>query len=473
MRLRTRLLAFGALFPLGLLLLAIVSVGFAFERVVLEEHDRALLTQAGVEAVSLFDRASTPHLHLLESPLEGHIREFAPRGALYDEDGELVTRYPVDADVPSRLVPTQLSSDPVLGTTSAPGGRERTLSVRVDDPRGHPYALWLSASLLRHDRELTSYWRIAWAAWALVAGVLLTVQIAHARRLAGRIAGLAHHMRDIRAGRLDQVPPPDVDDDEIRELRDAIADATLRLAAARSSQDRLIADAAHELRTPLAALRTEIDVALRRERSSEALRQSLDHARIEVERLTSLSGHLLDLAALRATPLERVQGNLVPVLMEAIDAARAQAETRGGWVQLQAPEQAPCEFSPTGLRQALDNLLSNAIKFSPADSELGVALERHGHDWHFRVRDRGPGIPPDAAQRIFEPFNRLARDRGESGAGLGLAIVKDIADAHGGRVWTQPDPAGGGSEFVLSIPCKNAPQSDADTSPRGEGKAAG
>ncbi len=456
MRLRTRLLWVGAGIPLVLLIAAVVGAGLVFDRVILEEHDHSLLGQAGVEAVSLFDRAGAPHLHLLESPLDRVLRDFAPRGALYGPDGSLVTRYPVDADVPQRMDPTNLSTEPQLETVLDDFGRDRQLRVRVDDPQGQPYALWLAASLSRHDNELESYWRIAGLALLLTGSVLLAVQIWHANRLSARIGNLRSHMVRLRAGDLDTAPLEDHTSDEIGELREAIAEATRRLAAAHNSQERMIADTAHELRTPLAALRAEIDVALRRERSAAQLRESLEHARIEVERLGTLSSHLLDLAALRASPVRRERVDMVGVLVEAVDAARALAETRGCVVRLEAPKQAHAEIAAAALRQALDNLLSNAIKYSPEKSIIEVELTRDPErtNWRFEVRDRGPGIPAKDQKNVFEPFFSLKGDQAElAGAGLGLAIVRDMALRHEGRV-ELIDRAGGGSVFTLILPAE-------------------
>lgn len=452
MQLRTRLLLFGAALPVALLVAAMVSSGLIFAQILLAEHDRALLGQAGVEAVSLFDRAATPHLHLLDSPLDSQIRDFTPRGALFGPAGEPITRYPDEAAIPEQIDPQSWTPEPKLETVDGPEGRDRQLWVRVDGPDGRPHGLWLAASLDRHDREMITYWRITALVVGLVTAFLLAIQIIHARRLSIRVGNLSAHMRRLRAGNLDEAPPVDLDDDEIAELRQAIAETTERLAAARSSQDRLIADAAHELRTPLAAMRAGIEVALRRDRPAEALRETLGHTLVEVARLSDLSSSLLELAALRSSPLQRVRGDLVSVLIEAVDAARALAEERACVVRMHAPTSASAEFSPSALRQALDNLLHNAIKFSPPASTIEVRLEASAQAWTFAVVDAGPGVPAEAREAVFEPFHRLGR--AGPGGGLGLAIVRDVAARHHARVWVEDAPTGG-ARFVLSLPRAN------------------
>jgi signal transduction histidine kinase len=452
-KLRTRLVLFGAVMPTALLVVAIVVAGLVFERAMLAEHDRALIGQGAVEAVSLFDRAAAPHLHLSESPLEREVGEHPPVGALYGPDGEPVTTYPEGADVPVRVRPGELTYEPALHTEHAAAGRRRVLRLRVDDPRGRPFALWLSASLDRHDREMEAYWSISGIVLAIVAGLVLVVQLGHARGLALRVGNLGDHMRRLRAGRLDARPAPDPTRDEIAELRDAIAETTAALESAHQARDRLVADAAHELRTPLASMRAGIDVALRRERSGEELRATLDEVRGEVDRLAELATRLLDPAALRASPLEQTRGDLVPLVVEAVDAARAAGEPRGVLVELRAPARAMVEHAPGAMRQALDNLLANAIKLSPPGGRVDVELRVDDGGACLVVADRGPGVPASEREAIFQPFHRVAHD--VPGKGLGLAIVHDVAVRHGGRAWVEARE-GGGARFRLRLPAAGA-----------------
>ncbi len=455
MKLRTRLLLFGAVVPTVLLVVASVVAGLVFERAMLVEHDRALMGQAAVEAVSLFDRAAAPHLHMIDSPLESQVLEHPPQGALYGPDGARITAYPEDADVPARLLPSTVTYEATLSTEGTATGRRRVLVLRVDDPQGRPFALWLSAPLDRHDHEMQAYWRISGLALAVVAALVLLAQLAHARRLASRVGNLGEHMRQLRAGRLDARPAPDAVGDEIAELRDAISETTIQLEAARQAQDRLVADAAHELRTPLASMHVGIDVALRRERSPEELRACLADVRHELDRLADLATRLLDLATLRASPLQRRVGDLVPLLLEAVDAARAAGEPHGVLVELRAPSRALAEHAPVAIRQALDNLLANAIKFSPPRGQVSVVLREDGDGWCFTITDRGPGVAKSEREAIFEPFHRAAHD--VPGKGLGLAIVRDVAQRHGGRAWVD-EAEGGGACFHLRLPGEGSPR---------------
>lgn len=450
MQLGTRLLLVGAVLPAVLLLAALLVGGVALDRILHREIDRALLGQAAVEAVSLFDRADAPHLHLIESPLDSRVREFAPLGALYGPDGELIVRYPEGAGVPTHVDPRRLAADAELDDADIDGTPHRVLQMQVRSPAGQPHGLWLAASLETHDSAVRVYWQFTSLSVAVVMLMLAAVQVAHARQLTRRVGALAEHMQRLRAGDLGSTPAPDPHGDVIRTLRDAVAVTTLRLSAAREAQDRLLADAAHELRTPLTAMRAGIDVALRRHRDAAQLEEVLADLRGEVDRLTELATRLLDMAALRGAPLELATGDLADLVHDAIDAARAVAEERGIVIELDEPPRAEAAFARSVLRQALDNLLDNAIKFSRDGGRIEVALDHADGRWRIRVSDHGPGVPAEARERIFDAFERA--DRAVRGKGLGLAIVAEVARRHGGRCFVDARPDGtSGAVFVLEL----------------------
>jgi signal transduction histidine kinase len=277
-------------------------------------------------------------------------------------------------------------------------------------------------------------------------------QVWHARSIASRVQALAGHMARLREGNFADAPPPDDHADELSDLRASVADTTEKLAAAYDSRDRLVADAAHELRTPLAAMRTTIDVTLRRPRSGEELSHTLDELRQEVIRLGELATKLLDLARLRASRVEQQPGDLRRVIDEAVERYQRVAEERTVTIAVEAPAEAPALVAVDALRQALENLLSNALRYAPEGSRVEVVLEPltgAERGWRIVVRDQGLGIPPEQREVIFEPFHRL--DHREPGAGLGLAIVRDIVRQHGGRVYVSPAPASG-AELVVELP---------------------
>lgn len=442
MKLSTRLLLQGAGIPGVLLVASYLAAALLLDYVLHQGIDQGLLTQAAVESVSLFDREGRdPHLHLGESPLADRVRGFAAVGALYDESGRIVVQHPEGASVPTALRPGQPGSQPVLTTTDLPEPR-REVTVTVTDAQGRPHVLWLGVSLEPHNRTLEAYWKIA-GACVLAALVLLIAIAAYASRtVSDRVRRLADHMQRLRDGDFDAKVPPDDADDVLAELRACVAETTERLRASAESRDRFIADAAHELRTPLAALRAGIDVTLRRDRDPAELRDALLAARREAERLEALATSLLDLAAVRRTAFDLRRTDLCRLLEDAVDSARSVAESRNMVIDLDTPAEAHARVAAVQVRQAVDNLITNAIAHGPAGQKISVTLERADEGaWVIRVVDHGSGVRPEDRDRIFEPFHRI--DHGRPGTGLGLAIVREVAHRHGGDVWVEPGEEGG------------------------------
>lgn len=455
MTLTRRLWLLGALVPTLATLAALGVAGQLFRYDLERSLDRALLAQAAVESVSLFDGpGQRVHLHMAVSPLIEQVRPFAPQGDLFGPDGRLVMRYPPLPEVPEDsldiLVPGEPGGAPTLSTqVLADGTRIRQVLVNVRSPQGERYALRLSALLAQVDGSVHSFYRMAFSLTALTAVLLLAVQTLQARRLSRRLTTLREHVAHLREGDFSRPLAEDAVRDEIGQLRAVLVEATEKLRGARETQERLLADAAHELRTPLALMRTRMDLALRRERDLAELRGSLFEAREEVDRLAVLAGNLLDLAAAGRGAWDRQRGDLAALLLQAVEGSRAAAEAGGMLIQLEAPDTVEARFDPGGVRQAVDNLLSNALKFSPVGGEVRVRLTREGERLSIRVADDGPGIPPAEHDAVFAPFHRLAS--GTPGAGLGLAIVREVATRHGGRAYVEPGVRSG-TEVVIELP---------------------
>lgn len=448
MKLSTRLELYGAGVPAVLLCAAFALVGLALDHLLLGEIDRALLGQAAVESVSLFDRlAHVPHLHLDRSPMQAVAHDISASSALYGPDGQLRVQAPDASAVPRRLAPGPAGTPPRLHTV----GGQRVLVVTIRSPDGLPHALRLAVPLHRHRSTMHTYWLAAGAIGLAVTLLLWRLQIRHARGLDQRIVALARHMRQLRAGDFSGAPAPDEEGDVVSELRNAIAEATAQLQAARDAQERLLADAAHELRTPLAAMRTDVDLALRRERDPAELRDTLRRTRQEVDRLAVLSQRLLDLAAVRQMAWDRPEGDVAEVVDEALQAHRNVAEARGVHLANGSMPRFIARFQADPLRQVLDNLLDNALQWAPRDTCVSVSLEVAPEAWRLIVADEGPGVPAAERDAIFAPFHRP--NKGGTGAGLGLAIVRDVVERHGGRVWVEDRPDGkAGARFVVQIP---------------------
>jgi signal transduction histidine kinase len=447
-KLGTRLWLSGAFLPAlvlgGVLLGADRLFHFALER----SLDQALLAQAAVESVSLFDGpGQKPHLHMATSPLVESVKPFAPRGVLFGPDGREVMRYPPEhSTAPAqRMLPDPIRTTPRLTTHDDQGERTRQLAVTVRAPDASLYTLKLSADLAQVDRAVSTFQRLAMFALLATTLILIGVQSWQSRSLSRRLLSLSLHIDALRRGDLSRKLERDTARDELASLREVLSQATEALARARDAQERLVADAAHELRTPLTIMRTSLDLALRRERSIDELKQALLETREEVERLASLASRLLDVAAGAhdGEPMERTR--LDELCREAVQAIGPAASAAQRSVELHA---APLSAAvrPLSVRRAVDNLLWNAVKY--AEHSVVLHVERAEAGVRVRVCDDGPGIPMAEREAVFEPFHRV---RGSpQGAGLGLAIVREVARVHGGRAYVANTQVG--AEVCLELP---------------------
>jgi two-component system OmpR family sensor kinase len=287
-----------------------------------------------------------------------------------------------------------------------------------------------------------------------------------ARRIARPLAELVHVSTEIGNGNLDARAVDAVRGiDEVARLARAVNDMAERIKRQLAGQRELLAGVSHELRTPLARLRVLLDIA--RDRGvSESVFADWERELLEMDQLV---GELLASARLDFQSVDHS-------LLDAVDVAtRALARAGEPSERLSvAARSIPLQADPTLLARALANLLENARKHGRGLTRLEVAVQ--GPAVVFAVEDRGPGIPPEIAERIFEPFVRGPDGRGpsfsgsgaptatatpslhasETSLGLGLALVARIARAHGGRVFALPlTPVG--TRFVFEIPAVAPP----------------
>lgn len=451
MKLSTRLLLAGAIAPAVLLMGAFGFVGMLLQRALHAEIDRALLAQAAVEAVSLFDRPGHgAHLHLDRSPLRAAAGDTPAWGSLYGPDGRRVLAVPEEAPTPERVALPPLGQKPRLFTERGPHeGGQRVLLVTVMSPEGRPYALRLAIPFDRTKAVLRRYASTATAVGMFTVVVLTVVQTVFLQRLRRRIGALGEHMTRLRRGELASEPAPDTVGDELTALRDVIAATTVELRAARDARERLLADAAHELRTPLTAMRTDIDVTLRRERPPDELREALVRVRAEVTRLSTLAQQLLDVTARRVAGLSMSEGELGETVRHATDAMRALAMERGVELVVEAPTAVRARFDQEAMARVIANLIDNATRFAPSGTAVIVRARTIGDRAVLEVEDEGEGVPEAEREAVFDAFHRL--DRRAQGAGLGLAIVREVARRHGGDAKVERG-ARGGARFVVTWP---------------------
>lgn len=330
--------------------------------------------------------------------------------------------------------------------TEASGREVVSLAIPVASSGVVYGAIRLTYPTGRSEARIRSYW----IRLGLIAGVaLLTATIVGwvlAASVIGPLRSLRRAAADLAEGSLTTRAPVTEGPPELRTLAHAFNDMATRIESLVGSQRAFIADASHQLRTPMTALR------LRLENLEAAVdgdvRADVDAAIRETERLSHIVDGLLALARAEVKGAERVVLDIAPIVEERRAAWAALAEERNVKVVADVPE-AHAWAVPGHLEQILDNLLANALEVAPAGTEVLVSV-RPGRRWvELHVIDHGPGMTPEDRARAFDRFWR-ARSSNGKGTGLGLPIVRQLAMACGGNATLEPAD-GGGLDAVVQL----------------------
>jgi two-component system sensor histidine kinase CpxA len=222
---------------------------------------------------------------------------------------------------------------------------------------------------------------------------------------------------------------------------DTMADHVRNLLASKESLMRAMS---HELRSPLARLRVALGLA---RRDGEDLTRQLDRIELEAERLDILIGQMLQLSQLRAVEpvLRRAPVDLISLLSEVVEDARIEATAADKQVEWSPQGALRIEGDHDLMRAAIENVLRNAVRFTERGTAVTVTSVQESDRVHIVIDDHGPGVPAGEADRIFEPFYRVAeaRDRDSGGTGLGLAITARVVTLYNGAVRAQNRLEGG------------------------------
>jgi signal transduction histidine kinase len=231
-----------------------------------------------------------------------------------------------------------------------------------------------------------------------------------------------------------------------------------RMNEGEEASSSLMSVVAHEIKSPLTAIKAYTEAMLDNLTNPHAPRERfLGIINDECDRLTRLVTDILDLSRLEAgqRPLRLARLGLDGMVREILDGFQIQSRAREVKFDLEIESTLTPEADPDLLRRLLINLVGNAIKFSPVGGKIRIQASERGEEWSCCVEDEGPGIPPDDVPHVFERFFR-ARNVNEKeieGTGLGLAIARGIAELHGGRIWVQPlQPHG--TRFCFSMPVR-------------------
>ena len=279
--------------------------------------------------------------------------------------------------------------------------------------------------------------------------------------LAGRslspVVAMADRARQIGVENLSERLPVANPRDELGKLAETFNGLLARLEASLIQQRQFMADASHELRTPVTTARTAASVALQQPTRAEAdYRETLAIIEQETTRLSRIVDDMFTLARADAGsyPVRKMPMYLDEVVDEVVRALRVVASTRSIGITENTLRPAPFTGDEDLIRRLILNIGDNAVRYAPSGSAVRVALDRSGDQYAISVSDDGPGIPGEIQPRIFERFYRIdeARTHGkDGGAGLGLAVARWIARAHGGDV-TLATSSRAGSTFVITLP---------------------
>ena len=282
--------------------------------------------------------------------------------------------------------------------------------------------------------------------FALIAigAAVLVLGLALAWVLAGSIArplrGLAGAARGVAAGDL-RHRAPEEGSREQREVAAAFNDMTSRVEHALNSQRDFVANASHQLRTPLTGLRLRLESAALKSEDPR-VRRDIEAAERETERLARLLNGLLALARERAAPPPVAPLSLAEQVAAAVERWHGPAASNGGALVVRGGEDALVHISNDDLAAILDNLIENAVDYGGQGATVTIDWGRDGELVKLTVGDDGPGIPPGQEERVFERFHRAAGTE-VSGTGLGLPIVRALAERWGGAAFIRNGSHGG------------------------------
>jgi two-component system CheB/CheR fusion protein len=251
---------------------------------------------------------------------------------------------------------------------------------------------------------------------------------------------------------------------DLREQLEALRNQVQALTAANQRKDNFLATFSHELRNPLAAICTAVELISRTASRNAHLEGSLKLIEEQLDFVRRMLDDLLDVTRISTG---KVRLNIGPVVLQeiiekAVDSARPRVEERRQRIQVIGPwSSIVLQGDPDRLHQVFSNLLSNASKYTPERGAICIEVTTEADEAVVRVSDTGVGIPHDMLPRIFELFTQVETQLSHGGLGIGLALVKDFVALHGGSVQVRSEGVGKGSEFIVRLPL-NVERTNAD-----------
>ncbi|WP_328872837.1 HAMP domain-containing histidine kinase [Streptomyces sp. NBC_00287] len=393
----------------------------------------------------------------LRGDTEQTVRREAQTMAVLLADGDPAARDLLNRNVEA-YADQGLGRIEVLPAAQAPAGKEEhwgddTLQVTVPAKESDGDVVG-AVRITYPTKELTDRLWTIWGFRAILAVTVLAVAVGIGALVARRLTRPLRQLNDMASKLSDgdlTARAPVTGPQETQTLAHTLNQAGERLDTLVASQRIFVADASHQLRTPLTALRLSLD-NIADGVDDEFVREDVEQATAEVVRMSRLVNDLLVLARAEAKVAGAEPMPLPEVVAERLAVWRPAAEERGVTISLRldADERPSVLASPGHLDQVLDNVLSNALEVSPDGATITVRIEARGDTVTLAVLDEGPGMSDAEKSRAFDRFWRGQGLTGPSGSGLGLAVVRQLVTDDGGTV-TLADAPGGGLKVVISL----------------------
>ncbi|MBY0356495.1 MAG: sensor histidine kinase [Candidatus Obscuribacterales bacterium] len=432
---------------LGALVTYVIAVGFATEA-----YDDALLDCAHSVSARLEFVGSRPNLDLPPAALailkHSDIDEFYYQ--VSKASGEIING---DEYMPSLPADEEVSEEPIFYDGNVNAHPVRVCAIRVPIPKHHDYLVIKVAETTIGRSDLIQ---------SIILGVVLPQLLLILFAAAAVWLGVARGLSPLRTLKeaVEKRNPADLSlleeinvPKEVKPLVIAINNLLSHLDEDREAQRRFVSNAAHQLRTPLAGLKTQTELALRNQNPDD-LRQSLKHINTSANRATRLAQQLLALARLEPSVFKSVKSEAVDlnsIVKSVCNELVPQALSKEIDLGFESPDaEAVITGDKNSLHELTVNLLENAILYTQKGGKVTARVRMNAKGASLIVEDNGPGIPPAERKQVFERFYRVLGNK-VAGSGLGLAIVREIAEAHKAEVDLRDGPSGVGTTIEVQF----------------------